>query len=190
MTWLEGTANSLATLSILFAGRNSVHTWWTGIVGCALFAFLFYGARLYADVVLQMFFIVASAVGWWRWLNRNGHGDGTILRTSTRLMVWLSIGAVSAALAYGMLLHRFTDSYAPFVDSTVLAMSVLAQLLLMRRRIETWPVWLLVNTVAVPLYASRDLTVTAILYAAYWVNALVAWRHWLRLFRTARATIA
>ena len=187
MTLLEGSANALATLSILCAGRNSVHTWWTGIVGCALFAVLFYGARLYADVVLQVFFVVASAVGWWRWLNKNGQGDGAILRTSTRAMAWLSVSALVAALAYGVLLHRFTDAYAPFADSAVLAVSVLAQLLLMRRRIETWPAWLLVNTVAVPLYASRGLTVTAILYAAYWVNALVAWRHWLRLFRTEQA---
>jgi nicotinamide mononucleotide transporter len=50
----------------------------------------------------------------------------------------------------------------------------------MGRRIENWPVWLLVNTVSVPLYASRGLYLTAALYVAYWINALVAWRHWKR----------
>ena len=64
-----------------------------------------------------------------------------------------------------------------------MSLSVLGQLLLMRRRIETWPVWLLVNSIAVPLYASRGLSLTAVLYAVYWVNALLAWRHWLRLWR-------
>jgi nicotinamide mononucleotide transporter len=58
--------------------------------------------------------------------------------------------------------------------------SVIAQVLLMGRRIENWPVWLLVNTISVPLYASRGLYLTAVLYAAYWINALVAWRHWRR----------
>jgi nicotinamide mononucleotide transporter len=188
MTLLEGAANTLATLSILLAGRNSVHTWWTGMVGCALFAVLFWGARLYADVVLQIFFVAASAVGWWRWMNKGGQGDGEIRRTSTRVLAWLSAAAVAATFGYGALLHRFTDAYAPFADSSVLAISVLAQLLLMRRRIENWPAWLLVNTIAVPLYASRGLTVTAVLYAVYWINALVAWRHWLRLYRTADAT--
>ncbi len=76
------------------------------------------------------------------------------------------------------MLHAWTDAYAPFLDSLVLSFSVVAQLLLMRRRLETWPVWLLVNTLAVPLFASRGLFVTAGLYAAYWINALVAWRHW------------
>ena len=92
----------------------------------------------------------------------------------------MAAGATVAAVAYGTLLHRLTDAYAPFADSAVLAISVLAQLLLMRRRIETWPAWLLVNTIAVPLYASRGLTLTAVLYAVYWINALVAWWHWSR----------
>lgn len=184
---VEGAANLLATASILLAGRNSVHTWWTGIVGCALFALLFWQTRLYADVLLQVFFVGASIVGWWFW---SRHGDRAALpigQTPPRLLARFGMGAAVAAVAYGTLLHRFTDAYAPFADSAVLALSVLAQLLLMRRRIETWPIWLLVNTIAVPLYASRGLTLTAVLYAGYWVNALVAWRHWLRLFRREQA---
>ncbi len=62
--------------------------------------------------------------------------------------------AVAVTAAYGALLHRFTDAYAPFADSAVLAFSVVAQLLLMQRRLETWGFWLLVNTVSVPLFAS------------------------------------
>ncbi|MDR6641137.1 nicotinamide mononucleotide transporter [Luteibacter sp. 1214] len=184
MTLLEGAANTLATLSILLAGRNSVHTWWTGMAGCSLFAVLFWQTRLYADVLLQVFFVVASIVGWWHWSRRGAEGDGNVHRTGAIALAWMTLAAAIATVGYGTLLHRFTDAYAPFADSFVLAVSVLAQLLLMRRRIETWPVWLLVNTVAVPLYASRGLTVTAVLYAAYWVNALVAWRHWVRLSRT------
>lgn len=187
MTLMEGSANALATLSILFAGRNSVHTWWTGIVGCALFAVVFWTAHLYADVVLQVFFVVASVVGWWHWLGQGDRPDAAIRRTSSVALILMAVAAVVATGGYGALLHRFTDAYAPFADSTVLSVSVLAQLLLMGRRIETWPAWLLVNTVAVPLYASRGLTLTAVLYSVYWINALIAWRHWLRLSSPASA---
>jgi nicotinamide mononucleotide transporter len=82
------------------------------------------------------------------------------------------------AIGYGWLLWRFTDAYAPFLDSIVLAFSVLGQLLMMERRVENWWSWLLVNTIAVPLYASRGLFVTSILYAAFWVNALVSLLKW------------
>lgn len=180
MTLLEAAANALATVSILLAGRNSVHTWWTGIVGCTLFAMVFWGARLYADVLLQGFFVATSLIGWWHWRDRREGSILPIRRTSSRALTWMALAAVVAAGTYGAVLHRFTDAYAPFADSAVLASSVLAQLLLMRRRIETWPVWLVVNTIAIPLYASRGLTLTAVLYSVYWINALVAWRHWSR----------
>jgi nicotinamide mononucleotide transporter len=84
---------------------------------------------------------------------------------------------------YGWLLHRFTNAFAPFLDSVVLAFSVLGQLLLMRRRYESWWCWLLVNSIAVPLYFTRGLTLTAILYTAFWINAIVALVRWRKLIQ-------
>lgn len=189
MSPLEIAANVITGASILLAGRNSVHTWWTGIVGCSLFGLVFFQSHLYADVLLQSFFVATSVGGWWRWL----HGRaGEVLPVTDlppgRLLV-LAAGGALGALAYGLLLHRFTDAYAPFLDSTILAFSIVAQLLMMGRRVQNWPFWLLVNTIAVPLYASRGLHLTAVLYSVYWVNAVVSWRHW-RGLRNARATVA
>jgi nicotinamide mononucleotide transporter len=177
---LEIAANVTMTVSIFLAGRNSVHTWWTGIVACALFGVVFFTSQLYADVTLQVFFVITSALGWWQWL----HGSrGTALdlsRVPRATLGWMIGAGVAATLGYGALLHAFTNAYAPFADSAVLAFSIIAQLLLMQRRLETWPFWLLVNSIAVPLYASRGLYITCALYAAYWVNAVVSWRSWQR----------
>lgn len=178
--WIEIVANAVTAASIVLAGRNSVHTWWTGIVGCVLFAMTFYAAALYADVVLQAFFVATSLVGWWQWLRGNNGAALPVSNAGGRQLSLACVAAVMATLIYGALLQRFTDAYAPFLDSAVLAFSVVAQLLLMRRRIESWPVWLLVNSIAVPLYASRGLHLTAVLYAGYWVNACLAWRRWRR----------
>lgn len=181
---LELAANAIVTVSIVLAARNSVHTWWTGIIGCALFGVLFAGSQLYADASLQVFFIAASAVGWWQWRHPGARGrvndELPITRSRGSDLAWaLAIGlAVSAA--YGALLHRYSDAFAPFVDSAVLVFSIIAQCLMVRRKVDCWPVWLLVNTISVPLYASRGLHLTAVLYAAYWVNAIVAWRRWHR----------
>ena len=80
---------------------------------------------------------------------------------------------------------RLTDAAAPLPDSAVMAFSVIAQLLLMKRRLETWWFWLGVNTIAVPLFVSRGLYVTAALYAGFWLNAVISLRHWRRLLRGA-----
>ena len=175
---LEITANAFNAASILLAGRNSVHTWWTGIVGCLLFAWVFFGSRLYADVTLQVFFIGSSVIGWRAWQERPTQAPLAIRSTAAGPLAVMSIAAITAAAAYALLLHRFTDAYAPVPDSIVLTFSVLGQLLLMKRRIENWWAWLVVNTIAVPLYASRGLYFTAVLYAVFWLNALVSLRHW------------
>ena len=184
---LELAANAIATVSIVLAGRNSIHTWWTGIAGCILFALLFVQARLYADVTLQGFFVVTSLVGWWQWQRGDGGRALPVSHSNRRTIVRLIPAGFLAALLYGGLLHATTDAAAPFADSAVLAFSVIAQLLLMRRRVESWPFWLLVNTIAVPLFASRGLYLTSVLYGVYWINALVSWRRWLRLAGEAAA---
>lgn len=178
VTWLEVVANGLMTVSIVLAARNSVHTWWTGIVGCLLFAALFLQARLYADVTLQAFFVTTSAVGWWQWASGHQRPPLPITRTTPRTLLLLVVCGAVGAFAYGWLLWRWTDAYAPFLDSLVLAFSIVAQLLLVKRQIQTWWFWLLVNLLAVPLFFSRELYITAALYTAYLLNAVLALRHW------------
>ncbi len=175
---LEISANLITTASILLAGRNSIHTWWTGIIGCVLFGVLFYDARLYADVALQVFFLATSISGWWAWLHGRRGEPLPITRSGVRLLLTLFVAGVLTTVAYGSLLFYYTDAYSPYVDSAVLMFSVVAQFLLMRRKLETWLFWLLVNTISVPLFASRGLYLTAGLYAVYWVNALVSWFVW------------
>jgi nicotinamide mononucleotide transporter len=181
--WLEISANAANAASILLARQNNVHTWWTGIVGCLLFATVFSMSKLYADTLLQVFFIVTSCLGWWNWRTRVDGNTLPVTKIASRPFLVAMIAALLVATGYGYLLWRFTDAYAPFIDSLVLTMSVAAQFMLMARKYETWHLWLLVNTISVALFASRGLWITALLYAAFWVNAVTAMIHWRRLIK-------
>lgn len=190
MTWftwtpLELAANVMTAVCIFLAGRNSVHTWWTGIVACVLFGWLFFGANLYADVTLQAFFIVTSLIGWRHWAKKTDNVETPVTYSNKGTVFGMIAIALAVAGAYGMLLHTFTDAYLPWVDSTVLTFSVVAQLLLMTRKVENWPVWVAVNAVSVPLYFSRELYLTAGLYSVFFVHALWAWRQWVLEARKA-----
>lgn len=180
ITYLEWAANITTAICIFLAGRNNIHTWWTGIVACVLFGIFFYDLKLYADVTLQGFFIVTSFIGWYGWSKR-GDIVTPISRASKDTMLVMVASAVVIAIGYGLLLHKFTDASIPFLDAFVLTLSVIAQLLLMRRNIQTWPLWLLVNTISVPMYLYKEAYVTAIMYGFFWINAFVSWRHWLNL---------
>jgi len=170
-------------ISVWLAARNSMHTWWTGIIGSVLYGWVFWSVQLYADVTLQVFFVIASISGWWHWLKGNRGAVLPIRKTRAGHLFLLLSGAVLVATGYGLLLHTFTNAWSPWLDSLVLTFSVLAQFMLMGRRLENWYVWLAVNTLAVPLYAYRGLSLTAGLYLIFWFNAwhgLWKWRKELR----------
>jgi len=183
---LEIAANVAAATSIVLAGRNSVHGWWMSIIAGLLFAVVFLQARLYGQVALQGFFIAVGVLGWWQWLRGQQGAPLPITRVRGGAWPWLAAVVVAGTWGYGWMLARHTDGQAPYVDAAVLSLSIVGQLLMVRRKLECWWVWLLVNTIAVPLYYIGGLQLTALLYVGYWINALIALRHWRRLKAAAR----
>jgi nicotinamide mononucleotide transporter len=182
LVFLEWSATAFTALSVGLAARRHVATWPVGIIGCVLFGALFYRTQLYADATLQAFFIVTSLMGWRQWLRL----EATLALGShdaLRWQAWLRLVMIGVVVtwAYGALLAYWTQAFAPFWDSAVMIASVIAQVLLMQRRRETWPWWLLVNTLSVPLFLSRGLHLTAALYTLFWFNAWYGWWRWHRL---------
>ena len=178
MSVLEISANVMVAVAIFLAGRNSVHTWLVGIVGCILFGFLFFGAKLYADVTLQVFFVMTGLIGWYQWTGGRAKTALPITRTKSSTLGIAIVVGIGVGVAYAARLYNFTDAYAPGWDTALLVGSVIGQILLMNRKIETWGFWLIVNTIAVPLFISRGLYLTSVLYAAYWFHAIYAYRKW------------
>lgn len=131
--------------------------------------------------MLQVFFIVTSVIGWRAWTGTSDRDALPVRRTPARERVAYGAIALATGCAWAMMLQAFTDAWAPWADSAVMVSSVLAQLLLMHRRVESWPCWLLVNSIAVPLFWSRGLYLTSLLYGLYWLNAWVALVRWRRL---------
>jgi nicotinamide mononucleotide transporter len=200
MSPLELSANVFNLLSVWFSARNNVHTWWSGIVGCALYGWLFVDVKLYADVTLQGFFIASCVIGWWNWKRGGARAEGTgaqpaaveagasqapdelpITHVAPLAALGLTAFAMIAAAGYGWLLLTLTSAANPFIDSMVLTLSILAQLLMVARKIETWPVWFVVDCIAVPLYASKGLYLTAGVYAFFLVLVVMGWVRWSRL---------
>ncbi len=190
-SWLEIAANLTVAASIFLAARNSIWTWWTTFVGCGLFAVLCWQTQLYADFTLQLFFIGTAVWGLRSWrassVGNEQHASRPIQSIALKPFTLYALAAITVAAAYALLLHLFTDAYAPFWDSLVLTLSVLAQFLLVRRYLENWWCWLVVNTIAVPLYFSRGLELTALFYAIYWLNVCYGMWQWRRIYQTENA---
>lgn len=180
---LEWSANIMTAICIVLAGRNNVHTWWTGIVACILFRFLFYDFKLYADAQLQIFFIATSILGWYGWVATKGEVavPKVTMRPSVFVLNWTLFATITTYILYTLLLVIYTDAVAPVFDSAILILSIVAQIFMMRRYVLSWPLWIIVNTIAVPLFFSRELYLTSIMYSFYWFHAFYGWYSWNKL---------
>jgi nicotinamide mononucleotide transporter len=183
VTWLEVAAFVLSVAMVLANLRVNPVGWPLAIVASLLYALLFADSKLYGEASLQLFFVAVAFWGWWQWLRGRGD-DGSALRVH-RLSRPQQLRAALLTLAawplLALLLARATDSDVPWLDALPTVGSITGQLLLGRKLVENWPVWVAVNLVSMGLFAVKALWLTVILYGIFTVLALIGWRAWARL---------
>lgn len=180
VTWLELVAVVLSLAMVAANMRVNPVAWPLAIASSLLYALLFADSRLYGEAVLQFFFIAVALWGWWQWLRGRGD-DGQALRVhrlSVRGRLVLGAGVALAWPLTGLLLARATDSDVPYLDALATSASVAGQVLLGRKVLENWLVWLAVNVFSVGLFAYKALWLTALLYALFAALSVAGWRAW------------
>lgn len=190
---LETWAVLTGALCVWLTVVRNVWNFSIGIVSCVLFAVMFYDAKLYGDQYLQFYFMALSIHGWYWWL-KGGKGKTELPVSRANGGDWLVVGiglAVGTPVLYYWLTH--TDSTTPFWDGLTTCGSIVAQILLNRKKIETWFIWILVDIIYVPLYWHKDYRLTAVLYAVFLimcVSGLLDWRAELRRQRDGELAVA
>ncbi len=174
----------IANITLLI--RRSIWNYPFGIVMVTLYAWIFFEAKLYSDALLQPFFFVVQIYGWYYWLKGRGD-DGLIVvrRLSGRQAIGYGAAALAGISVWGTLMARHTDASFPYWDASILALSIVAQFLLARRRLENWLVWIAVDLLAIGLYWTKDLYPTAALYFVFLVLATVGYFNWRRIYKNS-----
>jgi len=189
VSWLELVALLLAVWMVLCNLRVNPLGWPLAMASSALYGVLFLHSKLYGEAGLQGLFIALAAWGWWQWLRGTGDAGQPLvvhwLAKRQRLQVLLL--TLVAWPLLGLLLHHLTDSDVPYLDALPTVGSIAAQLLLARKQVENWPVWVGVNVVSVALFAVKGLWLTVLLYLVFAVLAGIGWRTWSKLARGAHA---
>jgi nicotinamide mononucleotide transporter len=164
---------------------------WTmpiGIISCALMGVFFFNINLVGQAWLQIaFYIPIQLVGWWTWCRAGVHrtelpptrlsSRGWLLSIASGLLCWVALWAIFHSL-YGV---------TPFQswDSSVVAASIVAQMLMTWKKAEHWLIWLVpVNVSAIFLYGVTHAWAFSFLYTIYLINAWSGWRVWLRTIKT------
>ena len=183
VTWLEVLAFALALANIICNVLEIHWGWPLTVVASALYAWLFYSSKLYGEAGVNVFFAVTATWGWTQWL-KGQYDDGEaplVIRKLGRqgiqntTLAWAVLWVMCAAL-----LHHVTDSDVVWADGFVTAGSIVGTILLGRKFIANWPVWLLVNAASIALFAYKGLTLTVLLYVIFLGMALWGWVGWHR----------
>lgn len=190
VTRAEGLGFMLSLGMVACNIRVNVWGWPLAIASSLLYVLVFAGSRLYGEAALQALFIAMAAWGWWQWLRgRDSAGAGStgaalqVGRLSAHQARLAALATLAAWPLLGLVLQRATNTDVPFLDAAPTVASVTGTLLLARKRIENWAVWLGVNVFSVGLFAYKALWLTALLYALFALLSVVGWRAWKRLLR-------
>ncbi len=176
-----------ALIYLYFSIKQKIWLWPFGILTSSLYIYIFYISSLYADMGLQIYYVLVSFYGWYFWVHGINHNKDSNLSISTlsgslalKLLVilfviyWIIVFILLKGPAYlGM-----PPSDLPYWDAFTTSASIIATWMLARKIIEHWIVWIIVDSVSFGLYIYKELYITVVLFLIYTILAFVGFYEW------------
>ena len=182
-TIIEVLATGAGLLYITLLIRERVSCWPFGIAGSLLSIYLFIDTRLYSEAILYAFYVGMGVWGWARWSARSSAGSHPVARLSVVGNGVLIAVSVAFGLTLGHLLATFTDAERPLIDAMTTSFSFAATFLEVRKTLDAWVYWMVINAVTIWLYQDRALVIYAALMVIYTVLSVVGFVRWRRAYR-------
>jgi nicotinamide mononucleotide transporter len=188
ISYVELIGTLFGLISVYFASRTNILTWGTGIVNEVFLFILFFQVQLYADMFLQIYFFIVTLYGWYKWNSKTA--EAKISETSFRNKIFLTVTILIGTSISGFLftnIHLYWPTYFkiqatyPFTDSFVMASSIIATILLAKKKIENWYLWIAVDLVCVVLYFKKGVYFLSLEYFIFLGLASYGLYHWNQL---------
>ncbi len=193
VSWIEVIGFVTGAACVYGVAKQKLWNWPVGILNNVAFIILFLGAGLYGETVLQFIFAAVAVYGWFNWVRGNSATETSNdlpIRDATGKEVLLGAGATLAGTAaVAMILTHGTDSQVPWPDAFVLTASLVATYWQAKKIFRHWYAWILIDVVSIPLYFSRGLALTAILYIGFLALCIYGLIGWKRIRAAANTTL-
>ncbi|AZZ39067.1 nicotinamide riboside transporter PnuC [Acidipropionibacterium jensenii] len=189
MNWTEILGFVSGAVCVWLAVRQNIWNFPVGMANNVFFFILFIGSGLYADAWLQVLYLILGGLGWYWWL-RGGQDRSHLVVRRTPAWAWPAIGVAVAGGTWAIwaLLSVHTDSTVPWGDATTTALSLGAQVMLNRKWIGNWLLWICADAIYIGLYAYKGLYLTAGLYGLFLAMCFVGLAQWRATLREESAT--
>lgn len=186
MNWIELTAAIFGVISVWYARKEKILVFPFGIINVAIYIYICFEARLYANAGINMVYLASNIFGWYMW-SRTGDDNQKlqIRRNSPRqqIITWSSVLLIYVAVFFLLRWVNRDDaaylaSWLPRIDAFNTSFFLVATILMAVKRLENWHFWIIGNIVSIPIYASQGLYFTSGQYAVFLVLAIMGLREW------------
>ena len=185
-TWLEWLAVILGVSEVLLARANKVWLYPTGIAATLISIYLLLNVALYAESLLNVYYVVMSVYGWYHWVRkRNGPPVKVSYANQREWIITLLIVFVGWGVLY-LALINFTTSTVPVWDAWVSSTAWAGMWLLARRKIENWVLLNVSNLFAIPLLYHKNLVMFTILTMFLFIVAIFGYLEWRKIINQGR----
>jgi nicotinamide mononucleotide transporter len=200
MSYVEFFGTVCNILSVWLVARNKILNWPIGIIGVVLFAALYWQIQLYSDFLEQIYFLITGFWGWYVWATsthrKENKSEITYLQKNMYILYVLSIGVLTYILGYGVTqLNNYFPTYFPveasypYLDSFTTVLSFVATYLMIRRIVESWVLWIIVDCIGVWLYYVKGVHLVSLLYAVFLCMAVQGLLIWISLTKPSKQNI-
>lgn len=180
-------ASITGVICVILCGMGKVSNYLFGTINVVLYALVAWRAKYYGDVMLNLlYYFPTNILGWIAWKKNIDQETNTVYK---RRMTWkqdliLLLVSVVGVFGYGYVL-RLLGGNLPFVDSMSTVLSVIAQILMIKRFMEQWVIWIVVDVVSVIMWVAAMFTEGAsiavlMMWAVYLGNAVIMFIKWLK----------
>jgi nicotinamide mononucleotide transporter len=171
----------LALAYLLLAARQNMLCWYCAFASTAIYTVLFRDVNLLMEAALNVYYMAMAVFGWYQWRHGGEHHHGVQIHCLNRLQHTAIVALILVATwVSGLLLSRYSTAAWPYVDSFTTWASVVTTFMVTRKILENWIYWMVIDAVSIPLYIERGLHMTALLFVAYVLIAVVGYINWRR----------
>ena len=176
---MEIAAVVFAIIYLLLAVKQDIKCWFAAIISSILYFFIMYDAGLYMEAYLQIFYIMMAFYGIQQWRSVDTDAPQFIVRTwDKRMHIKIITLIVIMTLISGFLLEKYTNAILPFIDGLTTWGAIVATYMVAKRLLENWIYWLVIDSISIFLFISRDLFPTAFLFGIYIIIIIYGYRSW------------
>jgi nicotinamide mononucleotide transporter len=190
---VRGSIEILATLTgliyLIYSIAGDKRLWIYGILTSGLYVYVFFKSGIYADMGINVYYVLVSIYGWLHWTYFKNEKNKDIPYSRTK-MGELAIIILVTGILFGVILYilkNFTNSTVPYLDSLLTACSITATWMLARKIIEHWLIWIMVDFISIGLYIYKGLYPTTILFLVYTVLAFTGFIEWKKKWQEQQA---